>query len=127
MQQWQSYVKFGCGMILGWTARTLLSENPATNEMHTASSGWRSEVGNFWDPQAKQTWFIFASELTFACKESNKAVKARARGGEWEVHFSSGKIVMGALQKSGYLQWGDVVDEKGARRWSSSAKPWRRV
>ena len=83
--------------------------------------------GNILGSTKNSTWVISISELSFACKEENKIIKARVCGGELEVHFSERKIVMSKLEKSGCLKWDKVVDGNGTPLRSSSALPWRRV
>ena len=73
------------------------------------------------------TWVISISELSFACKEQNKIIKARVCGGELAVHFSERKIIMGKFEQPGCLNWGQVFDDNGTLLWSSNASPWQRV
>ena len=70
---------------------------------------------------------ISTSELSLTYKENNTLMKARVCGGEVEVHFPNGKIVMGKFEPPGLLQWGYVVDGNGAPLRNSSASPWLRA
>ena len=105
----------------------MLRAEASESKTEPPSSEWASEIGTFWDPQAKKTWRISISELSFACEGQNHIIKARVCGEQFVVHFSERKIVMGKLEKSGCLKWDKVVDGNGTPLRSSSALPWRRV
>ena len=60
-------------------------------ERDGASQQWMGQRhGNFLGSTKNWTWVISISELSFACKEENKIIKARVCGGELEVHFPNG-------------------------------------
>jgi len=91
MDWWECFLLCACGIVIGWKARGVLQVEASRSETEPPSRGWASEIGTFWDPQAKLTWMISISELSFACREKNKIIKARVCGGELEVHFLSGR------------------------------------
>lgn len=85
MREWEWTLLCACGIVIGWGARGMLRSEASRSEKEPAIAGYTSELGTFWDPQAQQTWVISTSELTFACSENNKVIKARVCGGELEV------------------------------------------
>ena len=90
MEWWECILLCACGIVIGWKARGVLQVGASRSETELPSSGWASVVATFWDPPKKSTWVISISELSFACKEENKIIKARVCGGELEVHFPNG-------------------------------------
>ena len=127
MEWWECCLVCACGVVIGWKARGVLQAEASGSKTEPPSSEWASEIGAFWDPQAEVTWMISISELSFACEEQNKIIKARVCGGELAVHFSERKIIMGKFEQSGFLNWGQAVDGDGTPLWKSSASPWQRV
>ena len=85
MREWEWTLLCACGIVIGWGARGMLRSEASRSEKEPAITGYTSELGTCWDPQAQQTWVISASELTFACSENNKVINARVCGGELEV------------------------------------------
>lgn len=91
MEWWECCLVCACGVVIGWKARGVLQAEASGSKTEPPSSEWASEIGAFWDPQAEVTWMISISELSFACEEQNKIIKARVCGGELAVHFPNGR------------------------------------
>ena len=126
MEWWECCLVCACGVVIGWKARGVLRAEASESKTEPPSNEWASEIGTFWDPQAKKTWRISISELSFACEGQNHIIKARVCGEQFVVRFSERKIITGKFDQSGFLNWGHAVDGDGTPLWRSSASPWQR-
>ena len=115
MEWWECCLVCACGVVIGWKARGVLQAEASGSKAEPPSSEWASEIGAFWDPQAEVTWMISISELSFACEEQNKIIKARVCGGELAVHFRTednyGKV---------RAAWVSQVGPGGGWRWHAA-------
>ena len=58
MEWWECCLVCASGGVIGWKARGGRRAEASESKTEPPSSEWASEIGTFWDPQAKKTWRI---------------------------------------------------------------------